>query len=423
VDLADRLRILAGAAKHDASCASSGSTRARPAGGVGAGAPSGVCHAYGPDGRCISLLKVLLTNACVYDCGYCANRRSSDVPRASFSPRELADLTVDFYRRNYVEGLFLSSGIVKSPDHTMERLVEVARLLRREHRFGGYVHLKAIPGASAALVAEAGRVADRLSVNVELPTRDDLARLAPEKDEGRIEDGMRVIREGCAEATEAPRGARSRPPRFAPAGQSTQMVVGATPTADRTILSRAAALYGRYGLRRVYYSAYSPVARPGPGLPAAAPPLAREHRLYEADWLLRFYGFTVDELAESPDGNLDLDLDPKLAWALRHRERFPLDVNAAPREALLRVPGLGVRTVERILASRRGARLGLDALRRLRVPLRRAAPFLEVHGPNPDLHALDGERLALRFRPPPAQLPLFGPRGAARDAPARTGEL
>jgi putative DNA modification/repair radical SAM protein len=408
-----KLRVLADAAKYDASCASSGSRRSAPAGGIGA-SESGVCHSFTPDGRCVSLLKILLTNECVYDCRFCVNRSSSDVERARFTPREVADLTMDFYRRNYIEGLFLSSGIVKSPDHTMEALVEAARLLREEHRFGGYIHLKAIPGASERLLVEAGRHADRLSVNVELPTGADLALLAPEKDGEVIDAGMGIIRARCEEAAAA-REESPAAPRFAPAGQSTQMIVGATGTTDATILSRASALYGRHGLRRVYYSAFSPIPGSDARLPARPPPLAREHRLYEADWLVRFYGFSAAELADEAHPNLDLELDPKLAWALRHRGAFPVDPNVAPREALLRVPGLGVRTVERILASRRHARIGLDALARLRVPLRRAAPFLAGVGPNPAARTLDDEALAARFRPPPAQLDLFAPAAAARS--------
>jgi putative DNA modification/repair radical SAM protein len=416
VDRLDKLRILAASARHDASCASSGSRRPAQRGGLGA-SEMGVCHSFTPDGRCVSLFKTLLTNACMYDCAYCPSRRSADVRRARFTPREVADLTVEFYRRNYVEGLFLSSGIVRSPDHTMERVVEVARLLREEHRFGGYVHLKAIPGASPELLARAGRLADRLSVNVELPTREDLARLAPEKDEERIEDGMRTIRAGC-DAAGPPRRGRS-PPRFAPAGQSTQMVIGASPTPDAAILARAATLYRRYELRRVYYSAYAPV--PGAGIAAPPPPLVREHRLYQADWLMRFYGFAPEEITDGESRDLDLDVDPKLAWALRHRERFPVDVNAAPRELLLRVPGLGVRAVDRIVASRRHGRLGLDALRRLRVPLRRAAPFLACAGRGGAVGALrklDRADLADRFRARPVQLALF-----QAAASARTGEL
>jgi putative DNA modification/repair radical SAM protein len=416
-----KLQVLAGAARYDASCASSGSDRPAQKGGIGHGAPSGICHSYTPDGRCISLLKILLTNVCVYDCRYCPSRRSADVERARFTPREVAELTVDFYTRNYVEGLFLSSGIVRDADYTMELVIEVARILREEHRFGGYIHLKAIPGASEELLARAGLLADRLSVNIELPTRSDLVALAPDKDASGIEAGMRAIRvrhEGAA----AERRRHPSAPRFAPAGQTTQMVIGATPTPDAVILARASQLYGAHALRRVYYSAYSPTPASDARLPVSAAPLAREHRLYQADWLLRFYGFEAHELLARPDENLSLEMDPKLAWALRHRAVFPLDVNLAPRELLLRVPGLGVRGVERILQARRFRRLGLAELERLRIPMRRAAPFLVLAGENRALRSLDREDLPARVVPAPRQLGLFD---AAREAAAaaRTGEL
>ncbi len=422
MDRLARLRVLAGAARYDASCASCGSDRPAQRGGIGDGARSGICHSFTPDGRCISLFKVLLTNACMFDCRYCANRRSADVPRTHFTPREVADLTLDLYRRNYIEGLFLSSGIVRSADHTMELLVEAARILREEHRFGGYVHLKAIPGASEDLIARAGLVADRLSVNIELPTTADLARLAPDKDAGVVERGMHAIRvrhEGVA----AERGRHRNTPRFATAGQTTQMVIGASATRDGTILTRASQLYRAHGLRRVYYSAYSPTPTPDPRLPLEPPPLVREHRLYQADWLMRFYGFEAAEIAEGPDADLPLDIDPKLAWALRHRALFPVDVNVAPRELLLRVPGLGVRGVERILEARRFRKLGPPELSRLRLAMGRAASFLVHAGPNPALRALDREDLAARFRPPPRQLGLFGPVASEAATTARTGEL
>ncbi len=419
VELLEKLEILAGAARYDASCASSGSTRATPTGGVGNGAPCGVCHSYTPDGRCISLLKVLLTNACIYDCRYCANRSSADLRRARFTPVELADLTLDLYRRNYIEGLFVSSGVAPNPDRTMEDLVAVAKRLRVEHRFGGYIHLKAIPGASAELVREAGLWADRLSINIELPTRADLAALAPDKDEGRIEGGMQVIRAGVDASADERRRSRGAP-RFAPSGQSTQMVIGASATPDARILGRASELYARHALRRVYYSAFSPPPSAAPGLPSGPAPLVREHRLYQADWLLRFYGFTSDEIVTGPEANLDLELDPKLAWALRHRERFPVDVNRAPRELLLRVPGLGVRGVDRILQARRFRRLGRAELSRMRIPVGKAGAFLAWQGPNPALRSLDDDALVSRFRPLPRQLSLFAP---ASFAAAASGEL
>jgi putative DNA modification/repair radical SAM protein len=330
----------------------------------------GICHSFTPDGRCVSLLKILLTNFCLYDCQYCVNRRSSNTPRARFSVAEVVELTLDFYRRNYIEGLFLSSGVVRSPDHTMEELVRVARTLRLEHDFRGYIHLKTIPDANEALIAEAGRYADRLSVNIELPSEASLSRLAPEKTTGTIKRAMARIR-AHKEAAEDPKSP------FAPAGQSTQLIVGADDSDDRQILELSSLLYGAYRLRRVYYSAYSPIPQRSASLPAEPPPLQRENRLYQADWLVRLYGFEVDELLP-PGGarRLELSIDPKLAWALANRERFPVDVNVAEREALLRVPGLGVRNVARILLARRHRRLQYADLVRLRCDLRKARPFV-----------------------------------------------
>jgi len=412
MELRRKLEILADAAKYDASCASGGAkaqdSRGTPS-GIGSVGPNGICHAYTPDGRCVSLLKILLTNFCVYDCLYCVNRNSSNVPRARFSIGEVVDLTLDFYKRNYVEGLFLSSGIIKSPDYTMEQLVEVARRLREEHGFRGYVHLKTIPDADPLLVEAAGRLADRLSVNVELPRERGLKELAPQKSLVTIRKAMAATRLNL----DAARG-DGRPASFAPAGQSTQMIVGADGASDGEILGRSAELYGAYGLRRVYYSAFSPIPDASALLPPTAPPLLRENRLYQADWLLRFYGFSLDEVMEGADaeGMLDLRLDPKLAWALRNRGRFPVDLNRAPREDLLRVPGLGRRTVERVLRSRRHGPLRWADLARLRVPLRRAAPFLTLpdHRSAPGL--LDGPSLR-RLVAPPRQLELLAPVSAA----------
>jgi putative DNA modification/repair radical SAM protein len=380
MDLARKLAILADAAKYDASCASSGTERRDSrTGGLGSTEGSGICHAYAPEGRCISLLKILLTNACLFDCAYCINRASSNVPRTRFTAEEVVGLTLSFYRANMIEGLFLSSGIIRSPDYTMEQIVRVARLLREEHGFIGYIHLKAIPDCDPALVEQAGRYADRLSLNVEMPTADGLARVAPEKDRARIEQAMGWLARRIAEAKEP--GRRARPPRFAPGGQSTQMIIGADASDDATVLTSALALYRRYGLRRVYYSAYSPIPHASSLLPPAPPPLLREHRLYQADWLLRFYGFSAEEILAGGDGRmLDLAADPKLAWALKHRGFFPLDINRAPREALLRVPGLGVRSVDRILAARRHARLRLPDLARFGVSVAKAAPFLTGAG-------------------------------------------
>lgn len=401
MDLRRKLRVLADAAKYDASCASSGSRRPATPGGLGNSEGMGICHSYTPDGRCVSLLKLLLTNHCIYDCRYCVNRRSSDTERAAFTPEEVVRLTLEFYRRNYIEGLFLSSGVVRGADHTTEQLAEVARSLRQDHGFGGYIHLKIVPGASPELVARAGRFADRLSANVELPTTADLRTLAPEKDGAAIDRSMGHIRAGIDEARD--RGA----PPFAPAGQSTQMIVGATGTQDAQVLQAAHGLYRRHGLRRVYYSAYSPIPHADPRLPPARPPLLREHRLYQADWLIRLYGFAPDEVTPAEAPQLDLALDPKLAWALRHRERFPLDVNTAPRELLVRVPGLGLRSAEAILRARRHRRLGEVELRCLGVVLSRALPFLQFAGRNEGGAALD--RLDLRRRLLRGeQLSLFG---------------
>jgi putative DNA modification/repair radical SAM protein len=396
MDVQTKLTILADAAKYDASCASSGSARRRPDGGLGNGSPSGICHSYTPDGRCVSLLKILLTNYCIYDCTYCVNRISSDTPRARFTPEEVANLTVAFYKRNYIEGLFLSSGVIQSPDFTMEQLIRVARILREQHRFGGYIHLKAVAGASAPLLLEAAGLADRVSANIELPTQADLDKLAPAKSHSQIRTSMAEIRDGILEAKDC--GNKL----FARAGQSTQMVVGATPTPDAQILTTAASLYSAYSLKRVYYSAFSPIPHADPRLPAARAPLQRENRLYQADWLMRFYGFAVEELTEEP--NLPLDMDPKLAWALRHREFFPVDVNRAPRAVLLRVPGLGVRNVDRIVQVRRHRSLTSADLRRLRVPMSRAQFFLLTADRTASPRLLD--RIALP-RMIPKQMDLF----------------
>jgi putative DNA modification/repair radical SAM protein len=376
LDLRSKLAILADAAKYDASCASSGADKrnSRNGKGVGSSGPGmGICHAYAPDGRCISLLKILLTNYCVYDCAYCVNRVSSNTPRARFETKEVVDLTLGFYKRNYIEGLFLSSGIIRSGDYTMAALVEVVRSLRVEHDFRGYVHLKLVPEADPALVAEAALYADRVSINVELPREASLARLAPEKDAAQIRRAMARVRAGIDARSEP--GRRAKAPRFAPAGQSTQVIVGADEASDGEILDRSQSLYAGYRLRRVYYSAFSPIPDATARLPLAKPPLMREHRLYQADWLLRFYGFARDEVVGDAE-NLDLAIDPKLAWALRHRGAFPVDVNRADREALLRTPGLGVRTVDRMLRLRRLKRLRLADVQRLCRTLEKIKPFI-----------------------------------------------
>jgi putative DNA modification/repair radical SAM protein len=405
MNLAAKLAILADAAKYDASCASSGTTRRNSrSGGLGSTIGTGICHSYTPDGRCVSLLKILLTNFCIYDCLYCINRRSSVVERARFTPEEVVQLTLDFYRRNYIEGLFLSSGIFRNPDYTMEQVIRVARTLRVDHQFRGYIHLKTIPEAAPALIEEAGKWADRISLNVELPTQDDLVKLAPEKNLSRIETTMQLIK-SRVEQSKAERRENRKAPAFAPAGQSTQMIVGATPATDATILARASSLYGQQGLRRVYYSAFSPIPDASSKLPLVAPPLVREHRLYQADWLMRFYGFEVTELTAPVEPNLPLHIDPKLAWALRNREKFPVDLNKAPRELLLRVPGLGVRNVDRIIKIRRWHNLRLDDLTRLRVPLNKAMPFVIVADHSPRL--LESDTVMRRFATAPAQLDLF----------------
>ena len=404
MDLLQKLEILADAAKYDASCASSGTEKRSSAGetaGVGSTEGMGICHAYAPDGRCISLLKILLTNSCVYDCLYCINRRSSSVRRARFTVDEVVKLTLGFYRRNCIEGLFLSSGIIKDPDYTMEQVVGVARTLREVHSFRGYIHLKTIPDASPELLAEAGRYADRLSINVELPTENSLVRLAPEKDLPGIRRSMARMRLRIDEAQ-----AERKAPRFAPAGQSTQMIVGADASSDRTILELSNNLYGSYGLRRVYYSAFSPIPDSSALLPPSRAPLVREHRLYQADWLMRFYGFSTPELATDASGNLDLSIDPKLAWALQNRDWFPVDLNTADREALLRVPGLGVKTVDRLIRARRHRRVRLEDLARLRAPLDKVAPFVTAEGHAPGA-ALDSTRLLSRLAPKPRQAELF----------------
>jgi putative DNA modification/repair radical SAM protein len=408
LSLLQKLQILADAAKYDASCASSGAPKRHSRnGGIGS-AGRAICHAYTPDGRCVSLLKILLTNFCIYDCAYCVSRRSSDVPRARFSVEEVISLTLDLYRRNCIEGLFLSSGIVRGEDETMADLVRVAKTLRLKHGYRGYIHLKTIPGASEALIAEAGRFADRLSMNIELPSDDSLKLYAPEKSVTRIKQGLAATRARIEDAQDAQRKpSRAAPPRFAPAGQSTQMVVGADGATDLGILGASAALYASYGLKRVYYSAFSPTGHPSARLPTVATPLMREHRLYQADWLLRLYGFSLPELdAAAPAGMFDLAIDPKLAWALQHRSDFPVDVNTAPRERLLRVPGLGTRAVDRIIASRRSGALRLDDVARLTAAISRVRPFIVTADYQPG-STLDHARLRQRLERKPAQLSLF----------------
>jgi putative DNA modification/repair radical SAM protein len=391
MDLEKKLAILADAAKYDASCASNGSERrhSRDSKGIGSVTGVGICHSFTPDGRCVSLLKILLTNYCIYDCLYCINRVSSSVQRARFTPDEVVRLTLDFYRRNYIEGLFLSSGIIQNADYTMEQVVAVARKLRLDHEFRGYIHLKTIPEASPELIEEAGRYADRVSINVELPTRQDLQQLAPEKNLDRIEQAMGEIRQRIDQAQHE-RSESPRAPLFAAAGQSTQMIVGATMATDHSILQSAATYYKRYRLKRVYYSAFSPIPDASSKLPPSAPPLARENRLYQADWLMRFYGFGAHELVDPVAPNLNLAVDPKTAWALRHLEFFPVNLNKAPRAMLLRVPGLGVKNVDRIVQARRWSTLRVADLIRLRVPMNKVMAFIETPDHWPRRFELEG---------------------------------
>jgi putative DNA modification/repair radical SAM protein len=397
MDISKKLFILADAAKYDASCASSGSKKTRAGKGLGTTEGMGICHSYTPDGRCVSLLKILFTNYCIFDCKYCINRVSSDVERARFSVKDVVDLTLDFYRRNYIEGLFLSSGIIRDPDYTMEQLILVAKTLREEHKFRGYIHLKTIPSASEKLIQDAGFYADRLSVNIELPTPADLESLAPEKSRPSLEKNMQDIQVKTAEIKEdKKKGLKA--PIYAPAGQSTQMIIGATPSTDQTILTNASDLYGKFKLRRVYYSAYSPIPHADARLPSIVPPLVREHRLYQADWLLRFYGFNVNEIVPESNPNLDIHLDPKSGWALRNPQFFPVDINKATKAQILRVPGIGARSVDKILKIRRFHRLKLDDLVRLRISLNRAKYFIITADYKPTLKSNDLTTIENKFR-------------------------
>lgn len=407
IPIRDKLAILSDAAKYDASCASSGAQKRNSlkSGGIGSTEATGICHSYAPDGRCISLLKILLTNFCIYDCVYCINRSSSNVKRARFSPDEVVRLTMDFYRRNYIEGLFLSSGVIRSPDETMAEMVEIARRLRQDEKFAGYIHLKTLPECSQELIEQAGLYADRLSINVELPTDESVKKLAPQKRPETIRLSMAKLRSRIEEKREPTLKTRRRQ-WFAPGGQSTQMIVGADTTTDDGILKTSARLYGSYHLRRVYYSAFSPIPDASKALPLMKPPLMREHRLYQADWLMRFYGFEQREILAGTDGMLDLAVDPKLAWALRNRAVFPLDVNRADRELLLRVPGLGTKVVARILETRRFRRLRLEDVGRLCASIRKVRPFIIAEGWSP-AQLTDLAGLRARLVPPAQQLEMF----------------
>jgi putative DNA modification/repair radical SAM protein len=379
VDVSEKLGVLADAAKYDVSCSSSGSNRKNAKGGIGNASTSGICHSYSADGRCISLLKILLTNYCIYDCAYCVNRLTNDIPRAAFTPDEVVDLTINFYRRNYIEGLFLSSAVFKSPNYTMELLIKVVKNLRTEHRFNGYIHLKAIPGADEALIKEAGLFADRMSVNIELPSSAGLKLLAPQKKKESILQPMSLINNEINIHQHDKRIYKASP-SFVPGGQSTQLIIGATPDNDLKIIRLSEGLYNKYKLKRVYYSAYVPVST-SPKLPSLInPPLLREHRLYQADWLLRFYGFSAEELLNEKSPDFDTSFDPKTYWALNNIGRFPVEINFAPYETLLRVPGIGVRSAQKILTARKVHSLNYDNLRKLGIVLKRAQYFITCSG-------------------------------------------
>ncbi|MDR0970660.1 MAG: putative DNA modification/repair radical SAM protein [Lentimicrobiaceae bacterium] len=371
-----KLKTLAESAKYDVSCASSGTTRNNKNKTLGSAAGWGICHSFTEDGRCVSLFKIMLTNNCMYDCAYCVNRRSNDIPRATFEAEELVSLTIEFYRRNYIEGLFLSSGVIKNPDYTMERMLAVVKSLRTEHRFNGYIHMKSIPGASRELVRQAGLYADRLSVNIEIPSEQNLKLIAPEKDYQSVYKPMSYIHQGLLENQEERQKFRHAP-RFVPAGQSTQMIIGATPETDRQILGLSSLLYRQPSMKRVYYSGYVPVNKSDSRLPILEiPPLVRENRLYQADWLMRFYHFKANEITDEKFPNLDLSVDPKLGWALRHPEYFPVDINKADYEMILRVPGIGVKSAQMIIASRRYSKLGHWELKKIGVVMKRAQYFI-----------------------------------------------
>lgn len=372
----EKLQILADAAKYDVSCASSGTSRSAKKGGIGTAESWGICHSFTPDGRCVSLFKILLSNHCIYDCAYCTNRRSNDVKRTSFTADELAELTIEFYKRNYIEGLFLSSGVMRTPDYTMEQMLRVVKLLRKTHRFNGYIHMKSIPGASNELVAKAGLLVDRMSVNLEIPSEENLKLLAPEKNYASVFAPMRFIQQGMLESAED-RKKLKKAPKFVPAGQSTQVIIGATPDRDKQILTLASALYKRPSFKRVYYSGYIPVNKNDSRLPMIAkPPLVRENRLYQADWLMRFYAFKASEIVDDAHPDLELDIDPKMGWALRHPDFFPIDVNIAPYEMILRVPGIGVKSAKLIITSRRYGRLNSVQLKKIGVVMKRAQYFI-----------------------------------------------
>lgn len=426
MDIIDKLTILTDSAKYDVACTSSGVDRKGAAGRLGNTVAAGICHSFSADGRCISLLKVLMTNYCVFDCKYCVNRKSNDTKRAAFTPRELADLTINFYRRNYIEGLFLSSGVIRNPDHTMEQMIGALTILRTEYRFGGYIHVKAIPGADNALVTRLGHLADRMSINIELPSQESLGLLAPDKTKESILRPMGLMKEKITENSTDLVTYRHAP-KFVPAGQSTQMIVGATPDTDYRILSLTEGLYRKYSLKRVFFSAYTPVVEHSL-LPSTEtkPPLLREHRLYQADWLLRFYGFEAKELLDEQNQNFNPLIDPKCNWAIHHMELFPVEVNKAPYEMLLRVPGIGVKSAQRILKARRGGSIDFAGLKKLGVVLKRAQYFITCQDKglaglrvNQDsvLRALvsDNRRSVLPIEQQVEQLTLFDDQALSRE--------
>lgn len=412
MDLNEKLQILTDAAKYDVSCSSSGSTRKNNRSGLGNGAISGICHSWSEDGRCISLLKILLTNHCIYNCEYCINRRSNDIKRASFTPREVADLTLNFYKRNYIEGLFLSSGVIRNPDYTMALLIETARILRTEMNFNGYIHMKAIPGAAKELVDRIGLLVDRLSINIELPTEQSLALLAPQKNIQAILGPMAEVKEGLLANREDRKKFRSAP-KFVPAGQTTQMIIGASRETDKDILYRSQSLYKDFSLKRVYYSAFVPVVASQYTQGIDRAPLAREHRIYQADWLLRFYGFKAEDLLDDKNKNLDLSIDPKANWALHHLDQFPIEINTAPYADLLKIPGIGKVSAHKIIKARKFRRLSFEDLKTMRISTKKAGYFITVGGKYRGGHfSPDQLRTILSDSwgaQPPEQLSLWGP--------------
>lgn len=392
MDISEKLRILSDAAKYDASCSSSGSQRKNSNNGIGTGSKAGICHSFAADGRCISLLKILLTNFCIYDCQYCINRSSNDVERAAFTPNEVAQLTIEFYKRNYIEGLFLSSAVVKSPDHTMELMIETLSILRNKYKFNGYIHAKSIPGASAELVSKLGLLADRMSVNIELPSANSLKTFAPQKTKENILAPMKQIKKSIVQSKQEI-AVYKHAPSFVPSGQSTQMIIGASPESDKTILTLSQNLYDTFSLKRVFFSAYVPLGK-NPLLPTVSPPLLREHRLYQADWLLRYYGFRADELLDDKNPNFSTLVDPKCEWALRHPELFPVEINTAPYQMILRIPGIGVRSALKIAKARRYTRLSFEDLKKMRISMKRARYFITVNGKTYNNLRLKGEYTA-----------------------------